>query len=806
MILYFAHKLSRYRWVALALTLACTVWATAWAATMRFDFAPQAMFASNNDEEQFLSEFNAEFGPEDNVVIIALEATGSRDILHQDALTWLTEVHDKLALLPETTAVQSIADLKVRRGVLRPWLVRRAIEDLPVDAATAEVVRREIDSHPLIDGALVSRDRKVAAIFAFLRGDVSDVEELRQSLEPLQQACIATPPPAGYAMHITGLPPVRVDIVQNLKQDQAFLTPLTGIMFFLVLLLLFRRLLAAVLPLFAVLMGLLWTVGAFTALGMSFNIVSNVLPVLLLIIGVSNCVHIISRYAEEGDAGEKKDGRHRAARRRAAVRHTIAHTATACLLATGTTAIGFLSLTAARSRVLQVFGWQAATGMAFLFISAMVIMTALLPYCRPPAPGEGHADGGGEDKNNKHKETKDQQQNADLKRGRRLSPVTWFVTGAGYAAARHPWITLAGCMLLTGAALLASRNVVINTNLIETYEETHPTLHSLRTVENSLTGIITIQVALDASDPDDFFQPETFRAVASFEKFARTLPEVTQANSYVDTHEGVYRMMRPGEEHAELPPLGEAGRQRIQKARGILARLSQEEAISPVRFLSADGRRARIMLRMRETGSRNTLRLIEKMNAQLKKEFPPDGAVRARLTGDGYLGSVALDDVIRTIFYSLLGASVVIFLVIGLLFRSIRIGLLASAPNLTPLIATLGYMGIRGYDLNVSNVIVFAISLGMAVDDTIHFLARFREEIKKELPVEEAIRRTFLTTGRAIVLTTVLIVGGLSVLTLSEFLPTRRFAELVSVTMTAALVGDLLLLPACLALFWRGKK
>jgi len=805
MIVYLAHLLSQFRWAVFALAVTCTLWAAAWAATMRFDFAPQAMFASSDDEAAFLDEFNAEFGPEDNVVIVALEATGSNDILHEQALTWLATVHDELSALPETTAVQSIAGLMTRRPVLRPpWvIVRPAIEELPVDAATANMVRSEVAANPLVDGSLVSRDRKVAAVIAFLDNTLTDIEDVRAALEPLQKVCGQHPPPPGYALHITGLPPVRVDIVENLKQDQAFLTPLTGAVFFLVLLLLFRRFLAAVLPLLAVLIGLLWTIGAFTAAGMSFNIISNVLPVLLLIIGVSNCVHIISRYAEEGEAGEKKGkGQHRWARRRAAVRHTIANTATACLLATGTTAVGFLSLTAASSRVLQSFGWQAAIGMAFLFISAMVIMTALLPYCRPPAPGESHdfSDSG------KDKKRKKQQAKPGRNRGNKLSPITWFVTGAGYAAARHPWISIGACAVLTLVSLIASRSVIINTNLIETYEESHPTLHALRTVEKSLTGIITVQVSLQADNREVFFRPDVYRAVAAFEAYARACPEITQAESYVDIHEGIYQMMRPAEQHPPLPPLGEAGQQRIDKSRQIVDRLSIDGPLSPQQFLSDSGQRARIMLRLRETGSRDTLLLIERLNARLEKDFPPGGAVRARLTGDGYLGSVALDKVIRTIFYSLLGASVVIFLVIGVLFRSIRIGLLASAPNLTPLVVTLGYMGLRGYDLNVSNVIVFAISLGMAVDDTIHFLARFREEIKKDVPVEEAIRRTFLTTGRAIVLTTVLIISGLSVLTLSEFLPTRRFAELVSVTMTAALMGDLVLLPACLSLLWRGKK
>jgi multidrug efflux pump subunit AcrB len=140
------------------------------------------------------------------------------------------------------------------------------------------------------------------------------------------------------------------------------------------------------------------------------------------------------------------------------------------------------------------------------------------------------------------------------------------------------------------------------------------------------------------------------------------------------------------------------------------------------------------------------------------------------------------------------------------LFRSVRLGLLAAIPNTTPMAVTLGYMGLRGYDLNAGNVIVFTICLGIVVDDTIHFLTRYREEMARDNDVWKAIERSYHGTGRAIVLMTLLIVCGLSVLLLSDFVPTRRFAELTTLTMIAALFGDLLLLPASLVLFRKRER
>ena len=204
------------------------------------------------------------------------------------------------------------------------------------------------------------------------------------------------------------------------------------------------------------------------------------------------------------------------------------------------------------------------------------------------------------------------------------------------------------------------------------------------------------------------------------------------------------------------------------------------------------------MLRVSDIGSLGFKQLVSDVHEVVRKELPND--LRYEVTGDAWLHAVCMDQFVRDLFYSLLAASGVIFVLIGILFRSLRTGLVSSVPNLFPLTMTLGYMYLRGYELTAGNVIVFAISLGIAVDDTIHFLARYREEAKSSDDRVDVVSRTLSSSGRAIVLTSCLIVSGLSVLVFSEFMPTKRFAELTAITMFAALPGDVILLPAMLSL------
>jgi predicted RND superfamily exporter protein len=143
---------------------------------------------------------------------------------------------------------------------------------------------------------------------------------------------------------------------------------------------------------------------------------------------------------------------------------------------------------------------------------------------------------------------------------------------------------------------------------------------------------------------------------------------------------------------------------------------------------------------------------------------------------------------------------------IAVLFRSLRIGLITIPPNVIPLAVTFGYMGLRRFDLNAGNVIVFTISLGIAVDNTIHYILRFREEYGRDPDMDRATWTTLIGKGQPMCLSTFLTVIGLAVLLFSDFLPTRRFAELSIVTLTGALIGALFLLPACVAVLWKRPK
>lgn len=765
-----ADLLVRHRGIVLAILVAVTAAATALAVRVPFDFTPQAVFAGNDDLVDYCEDFKRLFGHEDAILLVVLQASGEHDLLEPASLTWQAEIAARLRKMPQVVRIESVATMQTLHAHLlgrRRLTAGPLIAKLPVDEEAAHKVRATL-TDSLAEGALVSKDHRVGAILVCLDPAARDIDSMRAAVQQTQKLLADHPPPDHCKVSYSGLPALRVDIVDELIADQIRLLPLAALLFFVVLVILFRCVSGTVLPLLATGAGLALSVGALTLTGQTLNIISNIIPALLLIFGVSCCVHVINRYAEES---YRLPGQ-----RELATRRTIENMLLPCFLTYATTALGFLSLVAAHSVSLRGFGWQAALGMILLYLVSMAVFASMLPYLR--APRFDRSDAGSS------------------------SWVANVVSLSGYTVARYPRTTVLSSLAVIAACLWLGSGLTVNSFMIETYEADHPTIQTMQVVESSLGGFLPLEISLRTDRPEQFVSPAVYAAVAEAQRYASAQPGVLFSRSYVDLNQEIYAKTRMRDELFErMPQNDDNGRRRVQRTHGVCRQFA--DALGYNYFLTRDGLRARVLLRLEDVGTKRTLAVIEGLEDKLAELFPAGGGIEARLTGDAYLNAKVMDGFVRDLFSSLLCASILIFGIIGMLFRSLRVGMIAMLPNVFPLTVTLGYMGLLNYDLNVGNVIMFSISLGVAVDNTIHFISRFREEIHHSGDVADAIYRSYQGAGRAMVLSSVLVVSGLAILLVSDFIPTRRFAELTGVTMAAALVGDLLVLPAMITLYWK---
>ncbi|HSG70243.1 MAG TPA: MMPL family transporter, partial [Planctomycetaceae bacterium] len=570
--------LDRRPFFVLVLLLSITLLTGGLATQLKFEFSPQALLAGNDDLIRDLEEMKRTFSIQDSVLLVVIEATGDRDVIAPEILNWQAETVKIFEIRDGVTEVRSIATMEIPGRTLSfsPELeIRPLIPDFPADEDDADRVRRTIERVPSLTGTMLSEDLKLGMMLVYLSTDFEAVEQMAPVVHELGNHLKESPPPAGYRVSLSGLPYIRVDAVAALEKDQARLLPLSGALYLVALVLVFRRVAGSLLPLFAVGMSLVWLMGIMVAVGSSFNLVSNILPILLMVIGMSNCVHLLDAYAEvlhetQGD-------------RREAARQTTQYMSRCCLLTLLTTGIGFICLSAARSDVLREFAWQAAVGIACLYVCIIGTFGALLRFFRPSRRSVSGA------------------------------PLGYLTATLGRWVTTHPRaIMLASGLVVLGAVLLGS-TVRVNSSVIETYDDQHPTQVTMRAVERHLTGLLPIEVHLTSTDEERLLTNEVAQTIRQFEAQALTHPEVLYARSHIDVLQDLTGLTESEWE-------AETRDRTIDRGLSYARRIGGLSGLSD--FLTADHREARVLLKVRDAGTLRLREVIADLHRDLRQRFP----------------------------------------------------------------------------------------------------------------------------------------------------------------------------------------
>jgi hydrophobe/amphiphile efflux-3 (HAE3) family protein len=649
------------------------------------------------------------------------------------------------------------------------------VEGDEVTDAHAAAIRRAIEESPLVVGRLVSADRTLAAVVVSLRAEIGTGSERVAFVQRIDGWLDENAPPDGIALHRAGLPHLRTAIVAHMMRDQLVLVPLTALVCIVLLYLSFRWIPGTVLPLVVVGLSVLGTVGGMAIVGEPMTILTNVVPTLLMIIALADSVHIISRWEEELRGPSKPDPTAAAAR-------ALRTMAVACFLTSITTAVGLGSLLVSHTQMLRHFGGVAGIGTMLAYVVTILVIPASLPFFKPPAS------------------LGDVSERPAAEAGR-IERIT--VAGTQVLLA-HPWKVLAGCVLLFVPTVWMTSYIQVDTSLRDTFEQSDPVVVAMHRMDERMDGIRPLEVMIQAEDEGRLADPDVAAAVVAFEEWADAQEGILRSTSYTDyLHETWARLAglgrnedgsRDGTDPRAFPL---ETRERIDALRVLLSRVTPDPSAL---YLTRDGRRAHIELRVGDIGARRSSALIEAVQAEAERRFVPLG-LEVSITGEAYIGSRGIEAVVSDLLSSLLLSSILIFLMLVVLFRSFRYAVLSVPPNVFPLACATAWMVIRGIPLNAGTAVVFSLAVGVGVDGTIHTIARLLEEQSLGLDRDAAILRMARGTGRAIVISAASLMLGFGVLTFSSFIPVRAFGELVAVAMGASLFATLVLQPVLVRLF-----
>ena len=761
------------RWVLLGLVL-LSAFAVAQLPRLRFDFRPEALLEFSPEEREFARAFDQRFQIHDNLLLIALTGTEPGSVLDARGLTLLYRLTETAGA--SEISQQAISLVTVPRRDLASGLAALAggrlpplITGLPLSEPDVARVRSQIEVSRMLPRQLISEDGSTAAIVIVIRDRFHDLSLLDRPLAELETALrenLETEAAEGgdrdYQLHLGGLPYVRLETVRNLKSEQLRFWPMTAILYLTLMWLLYRNFGLAVAPLIAVGLASLWGIALLPLVGSEVNVLNNIVPSLILVIGVCNAIHMLHAYTAARDRGA--DG-HQAAR------EMMAELGLPVFLTSLTTAIGFGSLLVARNSTLRDLGWQAGAGIMMSYLALITFLPVAVSWLGERTPAGAREP------------------------GRMAAGRTRWIDALVRRVNRRPRRSLAIALGVLALALASGLRVPVDAVVLETFPPGSPIYESNRLVEEKLGGILPLEIQLDSSQADDFTRAESLRQVFEVQRQLQRQPGVLDVKSLVDLIAEVHGARADDKVLEILTP------QRVSFALRTLRRF-QPEALAL--FLSEDASETRITARLADHGIRASLATLEWIERATPGWLEPfDSPVTLRLTGEAYITARGLDFFIRDLILSLLTAGGVIFLVLVLVFRSPRIGLLSILPTILPLALTLGIMPLYGYQLNTSTVVVFTISIGMAVDNTIHLLTHFRRARREGLGLDDAIRRTFRRAGAAVVASNLLLIGGFSILFSSSFEPVFRVAALTTTTIGAAMLAAMLVLPQLLALWGR---
>ncbi|HJL05135.1 MAG TPA: MMPL family transporter [Polyangiaceae bacterium LLY-WYZ-15_(1-7)] len=604
---------------------------------------------------------------------------------------------------------------------------------------------------PLLAGRLFDRGLETFAVHATLPPE-RDTPEGQLALTHALEARLAPLRAAGHDLRLAGLPVLKARGFELVQGDSARFLGL-GVLFVALLLGLALRRLRDV---FVVLAGLLpayvTTLGVMGATGTPISALTSFIPLLVLVVGVCDALHLIVHVREKRAAGLP---------RREAIARAFAELFESALFTSLTTALGFLSLVVSGVAIVVELALFTSLAVALGFVFTVTLLPLLLDLGRErPAPEDGPLE-------------------AALDR---------IVDGARRFARRPHPLALAGAFLLAAACVAGATGLRANGTMIDDVDPAHPLMRDLGWLEARGFGVHGLPIWIRGASEDELKDPAM---LAWMDETAGWLRRQEPVRSAIAPTDFIRQAKRALTGDASLPATREEAAQLL-----LLVEMADDGFMDEVLRRTPDTTHAQLVAQVSDLGSARMAPFFDALEARLAAHPPPHGEAIA--TGTLRLAHVALADIVGGFGGSLALAALLIVLLMAWRFRSLAQGLVALVPNALPLVALLGVMRLGGFDVKPSTLLVFSVAFGVAVDDTIHLLGRVSALLREGRSVDEAIDAGLRTTGRALLLTSVVLGGGFAVLLASDFQFLFLVGLMTAVAVVVALLADLLVYPALL--------
>ena len=784
------YAMVRYRWLALVSMLAVAALLVSGLPTLVFDNSIEAFLHADDPVMVQYNEFRDQFGGDD-FITIAIEP---REVFALDFLERLRAFHEDLeSEVPYVDEVTSMLNARSTRGNESELIVEDLIEEWPRSAQDVAALKERVFANPLYLDTLISRDGRFTTVTiqpntysshgvdddaltgfddvqAGRESTAGELEYLTESeyseLLAVVRRVMTRYEEPDFRMYLAGGPVLGERIDAAMQSDIVVFLSLSTLIILAVLYVLFRRLSGMLLPLLVVVLSLLSTMGAIAHLGIPFSIATEILPSLLLTVGVCASVHILVIFYQQLAGGASRED---------AIAYALEHSGLAILMSSLTTMGGLMSFAGAEAAPISNFGVVAPLGVMVALVFTLVLLPALLAVVplRQMDPGT-------------------RQGNAFLTR---------LLLGFGEISIRRPWSVVVMSALLMALAGLGASRLRFSQDELQWFPEGEPLREAMDLIDREFKGALSLEAVVETGEENGLHRPELLRRLdqihAANEAVRHDELFIGKTLSLVDVVKETHQALNENQPSYYSVP---SSRQVIAQELLLFENSGSDDLEE---LVDSQFSKARISMKVPWADSMLYPAFLARIQEQFERILGDH--VRVTLTGVGALYGRTSSAVVVSMARSYVLALLVITPLMILLIGSLRRGLLSMAPNLAPVLLTLGLMGWLDVPLDMATLLIGGIIIGLAVDDTIHFMHRFNQYYEEVREPGWAVRETLRTTGTAMLFTSVVLCGGFLVYVRAYMVNVATFGVLAAFATMTAFLADVTLAPALMVLVTRGR-
>ena len=720
------------------------------------------------DDPEMISfqEFKRLFGEDANIIALGINDSAIYKVENFRKLLYLS---DEIATLKGVNNVLSYPTIKrlIKDTENKKFITQDIFENIPDSQQSFDSLLELATEQKFYDGQLINHENGAMLTLISIDQEVLNSSKRVQLTEDVLMLGSLFTEDTGIELHYAGLPFIRSVVMGRVKQEMLMFIAFSVLITGLIMLIFFRSRTAVIFPLVIIGVVVIWVMGTLALLDYKITLLTGVIPSIIVVIGIPNSIYLLNKYhSEYGEHGDKT----------MAISRVIKKIGLVTFITNTTTAVGFIVLAFTDINILKEFGIVAGINIMATFVVSIILLPSVFSYL--PAPSTRHL---------KHLE---------------FRPLDKLLTGLDLLAHRHKYaiFTVTGFIIILSIVGLYRIHAV--SYMVDDIPDDSIIKKDLVFFEKNFGGIMPLEIIVDTQKPKGVLNLKNLTVIESFEKFVgdqEVMSRPISMVSFVKASRQAFYNNNPS--RYELP--------NNRDKNFILRYFRNDDQQSSLlkSFVDSTGQKMRISIQIADIGSIRLDSLINQVLIPEKDKIFSGTSMTATITGTTPIFIKGNRFLIKNLQLSFLMAFGIIAMIMAILFVNARMIILSLIPNVIPLLITAGIMGYLGIPLKPSTAIVFSIAFGISVDYSIHFLARYRQELfSNNFFVPAAVSKSMRGIGPSMIYTSIVLLAGFIIFTVSDFGGTVALGFLTSITLTISMLTNLIVLPALLLTFDDGKR